>query len=928
MSWTSIWSGRIFGVSASWAGATTAGVWAIQEFSQTGGTKMRLTLKGPPTGTGPTITGMYIYDGSGTDAYDFGGTPTQVTVGGSGTFTVAAGATVVTDEIPFGKAASGSLVISAQYSAGDLAYTVPGALVGTSLDYYKVAVSEAATVDKTSYTGAGGFGHFLVFNIEVLMGNQRDIEFVGSKLVAIGTGNSPNVSLSGLAGGIAASPNAGDAVVVSVFYPNNTNRSPNISTPGYIKTDLLFGNDTNDINLITGVKIMDTVPDVNVNITFASTSSSMQPYAGIYVYRNVDYIQVLDCPSNTATGLDSRLVNPPAVDVATQNAVIVISGASSHVANNDIYTTPAYLNNFLQVNPNTPDPGFDGTSGMGWLKVATPGRYDPAAWAMANTSTDDSWAATTIVLKPLVTPSSNVLGMVRVNTPTLIANVPLNSSNPGNENYSIRSQIAITKGGNKARVTFASHPVGALAMDNVSIGVLSGEFVNTTATPIELTFLGVPGFSIPAGNTITSDWVTLPAFTSADKLVVTLDHASTLGTGFWTNNYANSNIYYRASNTSYNLAEVSGFSLLSGGVWCVQYIETQAPPQEWPWKRAKRWTGTQWANTNIKFWANTQWDVTGNIAPIGPPAYTPYLNVSTYNVASNGTNTFVVPSYVTNVRVYMWGAGGGGGASVTSGSTGGAGGSGAFLKADIQVTPGNTLYIHVGAPGLAGNTSSRRGGGGGGLTGLFDTANVALSTNTALAIVGSGGGGGGGADAAAEDAGAGGGGNLVGVTGAGGGGVFGGAGTTLAGGAGGAGTVGIDGTAGTRHRGGAGGNAGAGTGGYTGSGGIFGGGNSGEYTTATGGGGGGGAGLFGGGGAEGGATGEAGGGGGGGSSYIHPTFAANTFLANATASAAVTAGTVANTTEAYYEAGKGRGGTGGNATAGGAANTGLVVILW
>lgn len=92
--------------------------------------------------------------------------------------------------------------------------------------------------------------------------------------------------------------------------------------------------------------------------------------------------------------------------------------------------------------------------------------------------------------------------------------------------------------------------------------------------------------------------------------------------------------------------------------------------------------------------------------------------------STGSTQTFTVPTGVTSISAYVWGAGGG--------SNGGGGG---FSKANISVTPGELLTLVVGGAGTA--------AGGGGYSGIFSGA---VSQANALLISGGGGGGRGGSD--------------------------------------------------------------------------------------------------------------------------------------------------------------------------------------
>ncbi len=142
---------------------------------------------------------------------------------------------------------------------------------------------------------------------------------------------------------------------------------------------------------------------------------------------------------------------------------------------------------------------------------------------------------------------------------------------------------------------------------------------------------------------------------------------------------------------------------------------------------------------------------------------------SVFHVATK-SESFVVPTNVTNVVFQVWGAGGGAG-----GGTGGIGGGGGFATANVPVTAGETLTVVVGSGGTPGAfaTAAWSGGVGGGYSAVFRGA-------TLLVIAGGGGGGGGTGFDAIADAG-----TSAGLAGGGGGGSSGENGSGVCGGGGG-----------------------------------------------------------------------------------------------------------------------------------------------
>jgi len=213
---------------------------------------------------------------------------------------------------------------------------------------------------------------------------------------------------------------------------------------------------------------------------------------------------------------------------------------------------------------------------------------------------------------------------------------------------------------------------------------------------------------------------------------------------------------------------------------------------------------------------------------------------------TGGEQTFVVPSGVHLLHVLLIGGAGGQGGVAASG------GAAAEVTADLEVTPGETLYIEVAGSGednAGGGEGGFNGGadGGGGAGGGGGASDIRLVPGTSLLslesrlVIAAGGGGGGGDGSTSPpgdggDAGSAGESNEAGNEG-------GGAGTEFAGGGGGFGN-GQSGTGGELGVGGAGGNGELGTnGGGGGGGGLYGGGGGGGGFNAGGGGGGGGSSL-------------------------------------------------------------------------------------
>jgi len=128
-------------------------------------------------------------------------------------------------------------------------------------------------------------------------------------------------------------------------------------------------------------------------------------------------------------------------------------------------------------------------------------------------------------------------------------------------------------------------------------------------------------------------------------------------------------------------------------------------------------------------------------------------STQSFSYVSGTVQTFTVPTGVTSVTAYVWGAGGGNGSYSTF-----YGGAGGFASGSIAVTPGDILYLVVGGGGLPsdgtsgngglggwpnagfGTRGDASGGGGGGYSGIFSGSSTPQQVN-ALLLAGGGGGG-------------------------------------------------------------------------------------------------------------------------------------------------------------------------------------------
>src|SRR5262245_26610064 len=151
--WTTVYQWDTSGVLADHAGyngLTLVGTIPITDFTQTGGTRIRLTFSGA-TSEGFIANAMYVGNGGGGDPYDFGDTPVQMLMSGGGTITIPINVDTVTDDVAFVKDATNPFVYAMQFSNA-AADTLRGNATGQDENSYFKSAQEASVANKTVFS--------------------------------------------------------------------------------------------------------------------------------------------------------------------------------------------------------------------------------------------------------------------------------------------------------------------------------------------------------------------------------------------------------------------------------------------------------------------------------------------------------------------------------------------------------------------------------------------------------------------------------------------------------------------------------------------------------------------------------------------------------------------------------------------------------
>jgi hypothetical protein len=198
---------------------------------------------------------------------------------------------------------------------------------------------------------------------------------------------SGTVSLTDLTGGSDAAPSAGDIVILAIGDLDSIDHTEIITTADYTTIADLYVNDVSDANLLVAYKVL---PTAETGIIIDPVSNCV---VAIHVWRGVNATP-LDVASTTATGTDSGLPNPPAITPTTAGAVVIAIGVGGYQSS--VAFGSSDLENFvtLAVEAGTLDPAI-GIGSFEWVS----GSFDPATWT-GTTSTNASWAAVTLALRP------------------------------------------------------------------------------------------------------------------------------------------------------------------------------------------------------------------------------------------------------------------------------------------------------------------------------------------------------------------------------------------------------------------------------------------------------------------------------------------------------------------------------------------------
>lgn len=222
------------------------------------------------------------------------------------------------------------------------------------------------------------------------------LEYVGGVTAVNTAGTSTySVSLTSLTGGIASSAAEDDIVIVVAGWTGNNDGDPGVTTSGYTELCDLVQNDSQGYaNCSVNYKVMGAAPDTSVTVKGEAVANGGG--CCIHVWRGVDTATPIDVTTTTATGINARMVNSPAITPATSGCIILSAGWSTEDSNpaTPALAEPSGFANKLQALARF------GVGVLGSYDGWSSGSYDPAHWGSSGFSGFDCWVAATVALRP------------------------------------------------------------------------------------------------------------------------------------------------------------------------------------------------------------------------------------------------------------------------------------------------------------------------------------------------------------------------------------------------------------------------------------------------------------------------------------------------------------------------------------------------
>lgn len=187
--------------------------------------------------------------------------------------------------------------------------------------------------------------------------------------------------------------------VLVVFLGHTQDADLTFAMSGFTAVADLYANDSYDANLHVGYKVQTSSPDSSVTL-IGATSISQSWSAVAFNVRGLDTGTVLDVSAQTATAINTLLIDPPTV-TPTSGKVIILSGGSTASNDSSGSWTSADLSDLTVITGTSGSSLTNVVTAAGWV-VHDDSAFNPAAFSPSfSDRTDACFCACTIALRTL-----------------------------------------------------------------------------------------------------------------------------------------------------------------------------------------------------------------------------------------------------------------------------------------------------------------------------------------------------------------------------------------------------------------------------------------------------------------------------------------------------------------------------------------------
>ncbi len=220
-------------------------------------------------------------------------------------------------------------------------------------------------------------------------GGDGALTFVGGRATSSTATQTPSYGLTGLTGGLASSPSAGDIVIACVQIVSGADRDLQCTTSGYTEVADLFSDGTDEVQLAVYYKVL-SAADTTVAFDLGGSISSR---FCTHVWRGINTTP-LDATTTTAINSSSTAQpDPPSITTVTNNAVVIAVGACTSVNTLSNAVAPSGMGNLYQ------NRGTNDAIMIASIARPTAGAYNPAQFTGLSTG-DGEYCAATLALRP------------------------------------------------------------------------------------------------------------------------------------------------------------------------------------------------------------------------------------------------------------------------------------------------------------------------------------------------------------------------------------------------------------------------------------------------------------------------------------------------------------------------------------------------